>query len=284
MPNTVIFNYNIDEVEADSFFIQQSWDKNRRVRIYKNNYTLTDIYYEPGYHTAKLIANDSIIKTVPVNIPTNGWFFYANEYKTRYHTEYIKVLSPNRNGYLSITTDDLKRSGVHTDREKMYLYSLFSKRLNISGDNFKLRTRVRMKEIINNFCSYITLELYSQKHFILVKSTSQGCASEAMLSFAEKKISGRNTDLTSTTYNVREWTEIEVDVKNKHFTLYINGKKSFKGDYRADMKSITGLSFISNGLCEVEYIELKGQDGKVAYKSNFKDSVEQHRNNEPTSR
>src|SRR5258708_2105705 len=64
VPNTVIFRYNIDSVQADSFFIQQSWDRNRRVRIFKHSYTLTDIYYEPGYHTAKLIANDKIIKTV----------------------------------------------------------------------------------------------------------------------------------------------------------------------------------------------------------------------------
>jgi hypothetical protein len=77
LPNSVVFNYNIDQLEGDSFFIQQSWDWNRRVRIYKNNYTLTDIYYEPGYHKAKLIVNNQVIKTVDVSIPTNGWFFYA---------------------------------------------------------------------------------------------------------------------------------------------------------------------------------------------------------------
>ena len=38
IPNSVVFSYNIDDVQADSFFIQQSWDKNRRVRIYKNKY------------------------------------------------------------------------------------------------------------------------------------------------------------------------------------------------------------------------------------------------------
>ncbi|MBA4054821.1 MAG: hypothetical protein C0490_08930, partial [Marivirga sp.] len=70
IPNTVVFNYNVDDVNADSFFIQQSWDPNRRVRIFKNKYILTDIYYEPGYHLAKLIANDSVIKVAEINIPT----------------------------------------------------------------------------------------------------------------------------------------------------------------------------------------------------------------------
>jgi transcriptional regulator with XRE-family HTH domain len=40
IPNTVIFKYDIDEVKADSFFIQQSWDNNRRKRIYKGSIPL----------------------------------------------------------------------------------------------------------------------------------------------------------------------------------------------------------------------------------------------------
>src|SRR5690606_29224337 len=75
LPNTVVFSYNVDDVKADSFFIQQSWDTGRRVRIYPGQYTLTDIYYEPGYHLAKLMANDSVIRTVDVSIPTDRWFF-----------------------------------------------------------------------------------------------------------------------------------------------------------------------------------------------------------------
>src|SRR5690606_25205311 len=77
LPNTVVFSYNVDDVKADSFFIQQSWDTGRRVRIYPGQYTLTDIYYEPGYHLAKLMANDSVIRTVDVSIPTDRWFFYT---------------------------------------------------------------------------------------------------------------------------------------------------------------------------------------------------------------
>jgi hypothetical protein len=79
IPNTVIFKYDLDKVNADSFFIQQSWDKRRRVKIDKNQHVFTDIYYEPGYHVAKLIANDSIIKTVDVSIPTDKWVYYAIE-------------------------------------------------------------------------------------------------------------------------------------------------------------------------------------------------------------
>ncbi|HET9433771.1 MAG TPA: hypothetical protein VFO37_08445, partial [Chitinophagaceae bacterium] len=126
IPNTVIFHYNIDDVKADSFFIQQSWDVNRRVRIYKNNYTLTDIYYEPGYHLAKLIANDSIIKTVDVSIPSNGWFIFAIEPKPRSNPEYIKpTLSLVNNGVMALNENDLVANQIDKSKEKKYVYTLF---------------------------------------------------------------------------------------------------------------------------------------------------------------
>src|SRR6185436_18442007 len=101
IPNTVVFSYNIDEVNADSFFIQQSSDKRKTLRIYKNHYTLTDIYYEPGYHIAKLIANDSVIKTMDVSIPTDRWFYYARERKPATIPEYISC-SGFKNGSLTM--------------------------------------------------------------------------------------------------------------------------------------------------------------------------------------
>lgn len=269
IPNTVVFNYNIDDVRADSFFIQQSWDKNRRVRIYKNAHTLTDMYYEPGYHIAKLIANDSVIKAVPVSIPTRGWFFYANENKAKYHTEYIKADKPIQNGYLAIAPADLTKNHIQPDREKIYLYSYFPEKLEVSSENFSLKTRVRMKELINNFCPYVAIEVYSQRYFMLIKSTPKGCAGEALMYFGEKKISGKETDLSHITFDVTQWTDVELTVKNKQAAIKINGKECFLTSYQNDTKLITGLSFISNGLCEVDHVELTGLNGTVVYKNDF---------------
>lgn len=269
LPNTVVFNYDIDDVIADSFFIQQSWDRNRRVRIYKNTHTITDIYHEPGYHLAKLIANDSIIKTVDVSIPTDKWFFFANEYKINYNTEYIKAGKFTSNGSMTITTDDLIASKIATDKEKIYLYAYFPTRLEVSSDNYKLKTRLRMKEISNNFCPYITLEVYCQRYFMLLKSTPKGCASEALVLFGDKELSGKQNDLAPISYDVTQWTDIELTVKNKQVTVNINGKDCFSTSYNNSGRLIAGLSFISNGLCEVDKVELSGLDGKLVVKDDF---------------
>jgi hypothetical protein len=269
IPNTVVFNYDIDNVVADSFFIQQSWDRNRRVRIYKNKHTLTDIYYEPGYHIAKLIANDSVIKTVDIHIPTDRWFFYANENRFRYATEYIKTEKFIKDGSMAITKEELAENKISTDQEKIFLYSYFPGKLQVSSDNFRLKTRVRMKEVRNNLCPYLAIEVYCQRYFMIMKSTPKGCANRALLWFGDQEINGKETDLAPIAFDVTQWTDVELMVKDKHVTIDINGKKAFATSYQNTSKLITGLSFISNGLCQVDYVELAGLDGTIICKDNF---------------
>lgn len=274
LPNTVVFRYDIDKVRADSFFIQQSWDKNRRVRIHKNHYTITDIYYEPGYHIAKLIANDSVIRTIDINIPTDKWVFYANEYKRAYGTEYINSKNFVKGGSLAITKEELIESGIDVAPEKIFLYSYFPSKYEISGDNFTLKTRVRMKEVKNNRCPYIAVEVYGQRYFMLIKSHPKGCANLASLWFGERAIHGQETDLSSVAYDVREWTNLELQVRNKRVTIKINDQEAFSSTYQHSLNMITGLSFISNGLCEVDHVSLAGLDGKTFYQNDFNQSID----------
>ena len=62
VPNTVIFNYDLSGVKADSFFIQQSWNPRDKVRIDPEKNYYSAIYYTPGFHFARIMANDSILE------------------------------------------------------------------------------------------------------------------------------------------------------------------------------------------------------------------------------
>jgi hypothetical protein len=274
LPNTVVFRFDIDKVKADSFFIQQSWDKNRRIRIHKNQYTITDIYYEPGYHVAKLIADDSVIRTFDINIATDKWVFYANEYKPAYATEYIDTKNFLKEGSLAITKEELLESGVDLSQEKIFLYSYFPSEHEISGDNFMLKTRVRMNEVKNNRCPYLAVEVYGQRYFMLIKSTEKGCANLTSLWFGEQAINGQQADLSAVAYDVREWTDLELHVRNKHVTIKINDQEAFSTTYQHSLNMITGLSFISNGLCEVDHVSLVGLNGKTFYQNDFDQGVD----------
>jgi len=270
IPNTVIFHYNIDDVQADSFFIQQSWDVSRRVRVYKKNYTLTDIYYEPGYHMAKLIANDSIIKFVDVSIPTDGWFLFARDVNPSSIPEYIKPTLPLvQDGVLRLSKTDLVANQIDVSKEKRYIYTLFPADLRVNSDNYVLKARVRITEVRNNFCPTLMVEAMTQRYFNFFQSTSKGCASEAMAEFGENFISGKNTDLSPISFDLTEWMDVELKVENRNATISFNGTAVYKSSYTKPSGLITGIAFISNGLPEIDWVGLKGLDGTVVYENDF---------------
>lgn len=269
IPNTVVFSYNIDSVKADSFFIQQSWDINRRVRIYKNSYTLTDIYYEPGYHIAKLIANDSAIREIDVSIPTDRWFFYAIDNVPKYIPEYIRTDRFVLDGALGLRVDQLLENQIDITKDKRYHYVWFPGQIDIPSDNFRFTTRVRMKEVRPTTCPYIELELFCQRSFMIMRSTTKGCAHEAFMTFGEQLFRGQNTDLLPISFDVSAWTDIEIEVNNKVVRIKINDHEVYSTRFTAHTKNLTGLGYISNGLIEVDEAELVSLDGRVMYKNSF---------------
>ena len=128
-----------------------------------------------------------------------------------------------------------------------------------------------MNEVRNSLCPYITIELFCQGYFILMKTTNKGCANKASL-LLNRDIKGNETDLTALTFDVSQWTDIEIAVINKAVTIKINDKVVYSTHFTTDTKYLTGLGYISNGLVEVDGVELGSLEGKVMYKNNFEAS------------
>ena len=273
LPNTVIFEFNIDDVMADSFFIQQSWDKNRKVRIYKKSYTLTDIYYEPGYHKAKLLANDRIIKTVDVSIPTDRWFFYSKEKLPKALPKYIQTENGVRNGSLQLSKQEVIDSEVDIKRQNEYMHVYFPGKIESTSDNFIMKFRLKVNPVTNNFCPYFMAEVFCQKNFMYFTSMPKGCASDIITQFGEKFGSGKKNDFSGLASDPKNWQDVELTIKDKNVTIRINSKKVFSTSYRESAGLITGIGFISNGLVEVDFVNLKTLDGKKIFDDDFERST-----------
>ena len=265
IPNTVVFAYDIDHLRGDSFFIQQSWDRNRRVRVYKNNHTLTDIYYEPGYHVAKLFANDRIVKTIDVSIPTDKWFFYSKEGIARGLPVYIHTDSPIRKGVLGLDRQTLLASKVDPENPRVYLYTFFPSGIKADADNFRLTARIKMTELCNTACPWIMPEIYCQKGFMYCALTMPGCTGGISAQFGDLAIDGKNNDLSPLGCDVHQWHQLEIVNRNRQVTIVIDGNPVMTRSYFGSAGLITGLGFHSNGLCQADSVRLAGLDGKVVY-------------------
>ena len=126
-----------------------------------------------------------------------------------------------------------------------------------------------MKQVKNNQCPYIMCEVFCQRNFTYFKNMPMGCASEVSAQFGEKELLGKKADLSPLCFDVGQWTDIEMTVKNKAVTIFFNNRQVYTCTYNNSSGFITGLGFISNGLCEVDFVELKGLNKEIVLKDNF---------------
>ena len=266
LPNSVVFHYNIDDVIADSFFIQQSWDKSRRVRIYKKNYTLTDIYYEPGYHLAKLFANNKIIKTIDVSIPTDGWRFYAREQNFAGKIAYILTQNPIKDGVLRLTPKDLADNNIDSRNYNAYMQVYFPSHIEYSSDDFTLHCRVRVNNINNAGCPFLVTEVNCQRYFMYFLNAPKGCTSELFAQFGDSALNGKTHDLSAFGADITTWRQLDLTVRNHEAAVSIDGVKAYSTPFHVSCGDITGLSFISNGLCSIDSLSLQAGDGRIIYR------------------
>lgn len=170
---------------------------------------------------------------------------------------------------LSVTAEDIVNSKIDPQQENFYAYSLFPENLHVPSDNFRLKTRIRFKELKNVKCPMIFHEVCGQSNSLYFFTTLPGCTGVIEANVGEYLMSGKTTDLSGFGCEIRQWHDVEVTVKNKQAKFFINQKEIFSKSYTKSPGLITGLVFSANGLCEIDNVSLKGLDGKVVYENEF---------------
>lgn len=269
VPKNVIFSYNIDDIEGDSFFIQPTWNARIKARIHKRNYIQTQTYYEPGFHTAKLICDGRVLKEVAVHIPTNDWIGYS---KVNFFDPYPQYFNNDlivRDSVLGITAAALQASDIDMEEKRIYYFAHFPDSLAVNSNDFTLKARIKTTTLGNTLCPWIVSEVLGERAFFYFTGTIPGCTSEIGAVFSDKYLDGKTNDLSAFGFNVLDWNEVKIEVRNKAITIHINGEKVFNDNFSSPGGGVQGIGFGSNGLCEVDYVELADSVGRIAYFNDF---------------
>lgn len=266
IPNTVIFNYNIESLQADSFFIQQSWDQSRKVGITKADNQRSDIYYLPGYFKAKLIADTSIVKEIPVHVISKEWFVAV-----RQPFSHIHRISPaywqNKN-YLGVTEIDLVESGI-TLKEKFQMSFYNVRDFGTDGDNFMYKTRVKMDSLKTVSCPTMSLLLKGEKEIFWLMIGHKGCESELGLIISEQYWDGKKNDLSAFGTNMYNWQDLTIQVASKNLTITLNGEAIFETSYHSPLGSLKETSYFFEGIGSIDAVALTNQAGQVEFSDDF---------------
>lgn len=268
IPNTVIFKYDVSNVDADSFYIQQSWNEKHRFPIDPAKSAFTNIYYESGFHRARLIANDSMISMQPIHILSDGWdpHIYYSE------SDLIPVDFKNEDfindGRLYLDQALLKKRGV--DLSRTFLSRITnSQEFDIPSDNFSLTTRIKSDSVFTSLCPWMTVIMVTDVHIFSVGLQKKGCERYAWYKMGEITRGGGDNDLSALGCDVYDWQNIQVSVREKNASIYINGELALKEKFKEDFGDIVALLYIFEGTGSIDYVRLDGPDENTVFVDDF---------------
>ncbi|MFD1142938.1 hypothetical protein ACFQ4C_17565 [Larkinella insperata] len=246
LPNTVLFRYDASNSNADSVFIQQSWNPKLRFRVDKAGHQYASTYYYPGYFRAKLVLNDSIVREHDLYITTDGWLGTVNY-------DSIPVYFPHGQIYrgqtVSLTEADLRGQGVSLQRTVPTVSLHYVQPLgDLSGSNFEFETELKSTYSRNEaVCQQTGIMILCSNGMHLIPLSVKGCVGQLYLSFAEKGISGQTTDLSGFGVDFSDWATVRCAVNDKQVTVWVNGQRVYTGQFSRDPGKIVGLRYYFQG-------------------------------------
>lgn len=266
IPNTVVFRYDIEGVDANRFFLQQSWDSSRKVEIFKGTHKRTDIYYIPGYFTAKLFADGNIVRELPIHVTYEDWFMAA-----RQPMEDIYTFSPTlwlKQDYLGIDKSRLEQKGIDLNK-KMQLAFYYVTDFGLDGDNFGHSIRFKMEALEAIDCPMFNLHIQGVDGFYWIMFGNKGCESELEMRLGDVIHHGKNEDLSMFGTAVYEWQKVDVLTENKRVTLKLNGSPIFSSAYEQSIGPIMEVSYFFNGIGMIDDVLLKNAHGETTFFDDF---------------
>ena len=268
LPNTVIFEYDLSGVQADSFFFQQAWDETYREPVNPMGRYHNSIYYYPGFHKAKLIANDSILKIHRVHLLTNGWLPYLNNATYTQIPRYLQA--PNtHSGSFSISPEDLDPDEIQLSKGFKLTYANMQDFKGLSSTQFYLDTRLRMDSVFYNPCPELQIYIHAEVHVFKVALTSKGCVSDIWLKMGENYLLGEEEDLSAMGTDLFSYQQVELQAEGNQARVFLNGQQVLDTHFEQDLGEIKGIDFRFTGIGEVDYVRLGSEKNRWIFQEEF---------------
>jgi len=273
VPNTVIFKYDLSGVKADSFFIQQSWNPRDKVRIDPEKNYYSAIYYTPGFHFAKIMANDSILKFQRVHIKTDGWLpLVKYDIRDKKHV-YLDAGAIEHDGIIRATAELLQKANVDVSKEFYLRYYNIRDFDGIDASNFDLETRLKCDQLPfgghSTPCPLMEVMIITEQNIFFIPVTTKGCVGELDLSVGEVYKSGKDNDLSAFGTDVYSWQHLKIRIENKKVSIMLNDSLIHELQYQNDFGRIKGIIYTFTGPGSVDFLRFKNVKGEMVYADEF---------------
>lgn len=256
-PNSVVFDFDLEDVRSDSLLIQQYWDPTKTISIKQGQMQATGIYYFPGYFRAKLVVNGQPVKEHDLYLRSDGWIGTID------YQPVPKYFSPEvpSNDQL-ICPEQLVAEIIEREKPITSTYHYVSDLGTISGDNFTLNSKVKISWNEKwAVCQSARIYILATDGAMIIPFSNIGCSSNNGLMLNDVYLSGKENDLSAFGTDLSKETDLEIKVRNKKIYVSIDSNLVYEGEYFKSMGRLVGLRYKFLGIGEVASFSLKDWEG-----------------------
>jgi hypothetical protein len=266
IPNSVIFDYDAGHAPGDSVIIQQSWDKNLRTKVAKNEHQHTSIYYYPDFYYAKLIVGGRIVKQTELFIQTDGWLPLVEQSPV---PVYFRKEDAIADGKLGLSPAQLAAKNIHLQpKPSNVLYSNVRDFGEIYSDDFVFETSLKDDYAEGaSICQQTRIYLLCQGTAIWMPLCAKGCVSDVDLLFTGSYASGKQQDLSAFGVDFSRFVKLRIESRKGAAKVLINDKPVYELGHGILHSKIIGIEFQFQGTGTVDYVRLS--NGKFNYDDEF---------------
>ena len=270
VPSTVIFNYDLKEAQADSFFIQRSWNPANRTKVDPNSNFFSETYFYPGFHWASLIANDSVIRKERILIESEGWLASAKYNRLDPIPTYIDQKNTIKGGLLYVRPEDYEAVGFDYKKGMITSYHLVGDTLDqIGHDHFRLDIRMKMEAIDQIVCPFAEVRIIDEVDASWFTLVGKGCEGKLVWKVEDHMLFGDKQNLTTFGTQLKDWQTLSIISTESSTKIYLNEKEELSLATTDRRGTIKGLIITFNGLGMVDYVELKDLKSNRSYVNQF---------------
>ena len=267
IPNTVIFNFDLGSVRADSISIQQSWDTQKSFGVKANQKQATGIYYYPGYFRAKLLLDGKIVKEHDLFVKSDSWMGAIDYRPIPKYVDQDGFLD-EKLAFSSSIIDEIavNETPVGSSFHKVQDFG------NVSGDNITFNTSIR-----NAYkdkwavCQNINILLLGTEGAFILPFSITGCVSDISLMLNDLYLNGKEHDLSAFGADFSEFRNVHLEVKDKKVLIALDGKTIFEGAYSKSIGKLVGVRYRFLGAGEVRHVSVADANGESILNDTFGD-------------
>ncbi|WP_163323910.1 hypothetical protein [Draconibacterium mangrovi] len=270
VPNTVIFDYDISMYDFDSAFIQQSWDARRRAEIKRHEKYSTSVYYYPGYHRAKIMINDQLVKEIPVYITTNGWLSLIQNPENDLIPIYVNENCINNN-QIYISPETVKAHHIDLSKNN-HATCFYYVNENFSGDsdNFSFESRIKNNTDEGGLaCQICEISIFAEYGRHVIQLANPGCIGSIFQKFGTEYAMGTNNDLSAFGTDLNSWNTLKLEISNKFVTVLLNDEEIYTTTYQNSNGALKGVSYRFAGSGAVDYAKLSDNNDQLVFSEEF---------------